>query len=215
MSVAREAGRSPVVRWTAHGVTIRKVVEADGRFQMQIQAGADQVILAYDPGVLTVSRNDRTAVVHLANPDEEAFDQARTMLAESKAVRQFRAMAYGLSAAESSSPAGASLQVTATFLSLLDGDIGAAERLVNRGARRGPGPLAGFAIKGSDEEERLDQTCYARYRDEVVAAWSDFEGCCLSFGYWQPMVQLCAFEWALRVESAWFGFLGCSSIPVK
>ncbi len=216
MAVTRDGVGLPEIRWTVHGLTIRKVTEADGRFEIQISAGADEIALSAVPGILTVSKPGRKVAVHLASRDESALDQARSLLANSKAVRQFRAMAYGMSAADASSPAGAGLQVTATFLSLLDGDLGAARRLADRG-RQSSRPAPAGAVTAMSDEEEVDggATCYEKYRDEVVAAWVDYESCCASFFYWQPLVNLCGMEWALKVESAWFQFLGCSSVPIR
>jgi hypothetical protein len=214
MSVERDPTGSPVIKFEAGGVEVRKVVQSDGRFQLQIRTADDHVVLTGDPGLLTFSRRGRTEVVRLNNLQDGAFDRARTLLADSRATRQFRAMAYGLSPSEASSPAGAGLQLTATFLSLLDGDVGAVKRLAGRGtASTGVAP-AGTVTATSDEE--LDgSTCFQRFQGEVVSAWEDFEVCCIRFGFLFPLVDLCAFEWVLRVESAWFQFLGCSSFPVR
>jgi hypothetical protein len=58
-------------------------------------------------------------------------------------------------------------------------------------------------------------SCFSEYETEVVGAWADF-GQCIDDVSWLPgMQEACAFVWLLRVESAWFRFIGCSSIPLK
>jgi hypothetical protein len=139
------------------------------------------------------------------------MDAARALLAGSKAVRQFRTLAYGLPVADAASPLGAAFQVTATFLSLLDGDVDAARRLAARG-RSEPG-VGGGAPASKSPAVQFDGSCYDRYVSEIVSAWNDY-GACLAGSVW-PFTDLCACEWLLRAESSWFGFLSCSAIPMK
>ena len=58
-------------------------------------------------------------------------------------------------------------------------------------------------------------TCYSEYEGEVIAAWDDFSQCVDDVKWYPGLQEVCAFTWLLRVESAWFRFIGCSSIPLK
>ena len=53
------------------------------------------------------------------------------------------------------------------------------------------------------------------YEGEVVASWDDFSQCVDDVKWFPGLQEVCAFTWLLRVESAWFRFIGCSSIPLK
>jgi hypothetical protein len=216
LSAARDVNGTPVLRFSGNGVQVRKVVQSDGRFTMWIRAEDDEVGLTGDPGVLTISRQGRTVTVYLSRLEDGAMDLARTLVADSKAMRRFRAAAYALSPAEAATPAGAGLQLTATFLSLLDGDLGAVKRLPGRSKPRPAGSPSGSISPMSAEEEEVNgPACYEHYVQEVVSAWYDYQVCSVSVGMIHPLVELCAFEWLLRVESAWFQFLGCSSVPIR
>jgi hypothetical protein len=206
------------VRWSSHGVEVEKTVFADGRFRIRIQAAGDETLLEVEPGVWHVSREGRTVDVSVLSTDERAAEAARALLAGSRAVRRFRAMAYALTAPEAASPMGAAVQLTATFLSILDGDNDAASRLRDRGRKRAPAtgtsPTATASVAMMSEEEYAGPSCYSKYLSEVSTAWEEFMMCLADVWALPPWSYVCAFEWVLKVESAWFQFLACSSIPM-
>jgi hypothetical protein len=72
------------------------------------------------------------------------------------------------------------------------------------------------AMSAVEGEAEIDNpSCYLIWATEVVAAWNDYEGCFYSFAWYNPLRQVCAFAWIIRVESAWFSLIGCSSFPFK
>jgi hypothetical protein len=93
------------------------------------------------------------------------------------------------------------------LLGLLQGDLGVVDRRAP--ARRdGRWRLSRVACAAGP-------TCYSEYEEEVIVAWDDFSQCCDDVRWYPLLQEACAFTWLLRVESAWFHFIGCSSIPLK
>ncbi len=205
LSAARTDTGAIAIRIVSQGLDVRKIVRPDGGFLVRLRVGADLVTALGDQGRLTVSRRGRTVVLEAATISESRAAEARALLAQSPAVRQFRAMVTALTPEDIANPAWAGFLVTATYFSLLDGDTDAARRMAIR---------AQTARRAASEFEG-GPACYDTYQIDVVGAFNDYEICVNSFGWWNPMSELCLFEWVLRAESAWFTFLGCSSFPVK
>ncbi len=215
LSVTRNGGGLPVVRLAGHGVEFLKTVQTDGRFQLTIRAADDQLTITGEPEMLVVDRFGRTVFVNMRATDDGSLDQARTLLADSKALRQFRMLAHGLSPVEAASPAGVAVQLTATYFSVLDGDLGAARRFSSR--REKPGvaaPTRSAGAMSSEEEIDGEKSCYQRFEEEAVAAMDDYDGCVASFWWNPPLRDLCGYIWMLRAEAAWFEFLKCVGIRI-
>ena len=102
---------------------------------------------------------------------------------------------------------GIALDNLDVLLGILQGDTGAVDRRAP--ARREAGWRVSRVSCGAG------QTCYGEYEGEVVSAWGDFSGCVDDVKWFPGLQEVCAFTWLLRVESAWFRFIGCSSIPLR
>lgn len=186
---------------------VRKIVLPKGDFHVRIAGRQDLVVIIRTGDRLRITRGGQTAVVPLTQVDEDGLDQAQQVLAGSRAVRMFRGLHRRLSAESRESAPGVPLENLDTLLALLQGEQGAIDRRAPRHE------LAAWRVtRASCGAER---TCYSEYEVETVAAWDDFSSCVESVKWYPGMQEVCAFGWLLRVESAWFRFIGCSSIPLR
>ncbi len=89
---------------------------------------------------------------------------------------------------------------------MLQGEPGALDR---RAPRRDSGLALSRVACGAEG------TCYSEYEGEAIRSWDDYSQCIYDVRWYPGMQEVCAFTWLLRVESAWFRFIGCSSIPLR
>jgi hypothetical protein len=186
---------------------VSKIVQANGDFHVRIAAPQDLLVLVRTGNRLRVTRAGQTAALSLDRADEDGLDRVQMVLAGSHAVRTFRALHRQLSSDSRGSAPGVALDNLDVLLGILHGEPGVVDR-------RAPATReAGWRLSriGCGAEP----TCYSEYETEVVRAWDDFAQC-IEDVKWYPLLQeACAFTWLLKVESAWFRFIGCSSIPLK
>ncbi len=183
---------------------VRKVIQPDGDYVVRIAGRQDLVVLVRTGSRLRVSRNGASAVVALDQPDEDGLDAAQQVLAGSRAMRVFRYLRGRLDSDSLASAPGVAIDLIDALLGILQGD----SSVLGRREPSGAGRLSRASF-------RAGATCYAEYEAEVVAAWGDF-GQCIDDVRWFPgMQEACAFVWVLRIESAWFRFIACSSFPLK
>lgn len=184
-----------------------KVSHANGDFHVRLAARQDLLVLIRSGNRLRVTRNGETAVLALDRADEEGLDLAQAVLAGSHAARAFRGVFRHLGEESRASAPGASLANLDTWLGVLQGDPSAVARRTP--ARRADGWMAARVACGAEP------TCYSEYEAEVIRAWDDYVQCIYDVRWYPGLQEVCAFTWLLRVESAWFRFIGCSSIPLK
>ena len=191
--------------WTELGVS--KIVQANGDFHARIAWRQDGLVLVRTGSRLRVTRDGQTADLRLDRGDEDGLDLVQRVLAGSRAVRAFRGVYRRLSPESRESAAGVALDHLDALLGLLQGEPAAVDRRAP--ARRdGGGRLSRVA-------SRIGPTCYSEYEEEVIRAWDDYVQCIDDVKWFPGLQEVCAFTWLLRVESAWFRFIGCSSIPMK
>ena len=191
--------------WTDLDVT--KTVKRNGDFHARLAGRQDVLVLIRTGNRLRVTRGGQTAVLLLDRADEEGLDVAQMVLAGSHAARAFRGLHRSLSEESRESAPGVALDNLDVLLAVLQGEAGAASHRA-RPRRDGGGRVcrAGYSAVA---------TCYAEYEGEVISAWDDFSQCVEDVRWYPGLQEVCAFTWLLRVESAWFRFIGCSSIPLK
>jgi len=193
---------------TGRDVRVRKTLDAQGSFEVVFTSGRDTLTLTHRSGVLRLVRAGCAVELDIASPVPDDLRAAHELLAGSDAVRQFRALRSMMAARTLRSSVGGGVAVIDALLSVIKGEAPVVQR-----EPAGSGPVA--PLVAFDGEFFDGPTCYEAWQGEVVAAWKDYTGCVLSFPWYDPMRELCAFAWILRVESAWFQFLGCSSVPFK
>jgi len=191
--------------WT--DLSASKVVHANGDFQVRVAARQDLLVLVRAGNRLRITRGGQTALLLLDRVDEDGLGRAQMVLAGSHAVRAFRGVHRQLHPESRGSAPGVALDNLDILLGILQGEPGAVDRRAP--ARREAGWRLSRVACGAEP------TCFSEYEVEVGRAWDDFAQCCEDVRWYPLMQEACAFTWLLRVESAWFRFIGCSSIPLK
>jgi len=191
--------------WTA--LDVSKVIQANGDFHARLAWRDDVLELVRTGSRLRVTRGGQTAVLLLDRGHEDGLDLAQRVLAGSHAARAFRGVFRRLSPESRESAAGVSLDNLDALLGILQGEPAAVDR-------RAPArPEGGWRL--SRVASRVPPSCYSEYEQEVIRAWDDYVQCIDDVKWFPGLQEVCAFTWLLRVESAWFRFIGCSSIPLK
>jgi hypothetical protein len=209
ISVAGDNDGSVVLAATAGDLTVHKRVFADGTYAVRIRRGAtDDVVISATPGRTRVAAG---GVVGDLRPDagtsfEGQARRVRESLARSEAVQRFRRIAAALDDLNDASPEALGLRITGAVIAELAGDPSAAQRFSRA-------MLGRYGLKL--RAVQTGSSCYDRYQTLVVGAAGQLSSCLGSFNPFNPTRHLCTFVWTLQVESAWFQFLACSSIPVK
>jgi len=210
--VTMEADGGLAVTATAGDLTVRKQVYADGRFVVRVATrGEDRLLISSAGNGLKVAYGTEATVELRADRDVDYDGKARRVrgwLARSDAVQRFRQINEALEQQDTLSPEALSLRVTGALLAELLGDPGAAQRLSRSITAR-------LAHRLRKVQAGHTPSCWDTYQRLVVQAANALESCLNSFAVYNPMRQVCAFVWTLQVESAWFQFLSCSSIPMK
>ncbi len=186
---------------------VTKTVQPNGDFHARLAGRQDVLVLIRTGNRLRVTRAGQTAVLLLDSGDEDGLDFAQTVLAGSRAARAFRWVQRSLSQESRESAPGVALDNLDLLLAILQGEAGAA-------LRRGP-PRRDAGGRVCRVGYTASPSCYAEYEGEVITAWDDFSQCVDDVKWYPGLQEVCAFTWLLRVESAWFRFIGCSSIPLK
>jgi hypothetical protein len=187
---------------------VRKTLHANGDFDLALRAADDLLTVVRRGERLRVLRRDRTVDVATASLAEGDLDRLQEQLAGSTAVRRFRAMKSMLAPPTRCTGLGAAVDLIDMLIGVLKGEPpspGAAATA----------PRASAISAGEAQAEAGGPTCYEIWVAEVVEAWDDYEGCINSFVWYNPLREVCALAWVIRVESAWFRLIGCSSIPIK
>jgi hypothetical protein len=195
------------IQMTAQAADLQfdKTTYRDGHFQLRISVGDDAVTFAATRAGVDVTRGRRTATLK-ANASADEVDHVRGLMAGSHAVKKFRQLAAILELAEEdSAPMRATLVATA-LVGALDGDPGAPSRIARRLARKA-------AV--SQRKASMYEDCWETYDWQLNRAWDDY-GVCMSPATWVSYDfynYTCSLLWMIRVEGAWFQYLGCSAIP--
>jgi hypothetical protein len=207
LKLSMRAGGALQASLTWLDLDVSKVSQANGDFHVRIAARQDLLVLVRTGTRLRVTRNGQTAILELGRADEEGLDLAQTVLAGSHAVRVFRGVYRHLADDSRGSAPGVSLDILDALLGVLQGETGVADRRVP------PGRDTGWRM--SRIACGTEPSCYSEYEAEVIKAWDDYVQCIDDVRWYPGLQEVCAFTWLLRVESAWFRFIGCSSIPLK
>ncbi len=188
------------VRATGGVLEVIKRVTVDGEVTLTLRAADDRVSVVSSRKGVVVTRGRRTARVDLARADASA-ERTAVLLAGSPAIRLFRRAVSGMEASTRSSAAGLALELADVLLRVLQDDPAAvpAWREARLAAHRAPLEA---------------ETCYSAWETEVLAAWETYDGCYHDFSWWSGGREVCAGLYIIRVESAWFKLIGCSSIKI-
>jgi len=192
-------------------LAVRKTLRANGDFELSVRADDDLLAVVRRGEHVRVSRRNRMVDLGTEALSESDLDQLQQMLAGSTAVRRFRAMKSMLAPTTRYTALGAAVDVIDMLIGVLKGEAPTSPR-----ATTAPEGLTASAMAAMDGEPGGDgPSCYEIWEREVIAAWNDYEACVLSFAWYNPLREVCAFAWVIRAESAWFRLIGCSAIPLK
>jgi hypothetical protein len=183
---------------------VRKVVQPNGDFSLRLAGRHDLLVMTRTEERLRVTRNGQTAVLLLNQSDEDGLDQVQQVLAGSRAMRAFRSLRRRLTSDSLASAPGVSMDLVDAILGVIHGDPGVYDR-------RDPAASGRF----SHVSFRPNASCFTEYESEVIASWDDFARCVDEVKWFPGLQELCAMTWLLEVESSWFRFIACSSIPLK
>lgn len=198
---------SMVVSALSSELTVNKTIYPDGRTETTLERGRDRVTLVTTTAAITVSRGASTVTIDVHAVTEEHLVRVRTIWGASQALRAFRALAASIEEGASLAPERLSLRITGALVAQLDGDEGAVRRLAKSLRLQAAGPERRVRAATVD--------CWSIYANGVVHAAADLERCYAMFSIWDPRRNACSFVWTLQVEGCWFGYLSCSSVPLK
>jgi hypothetical protein len=210
LSLSRRGHGAVMLNVDAAGLAVSKLVTPAGTFDLRLVTEYDTVRVTASKTRLTVTRGRKKAVLDTDAVDDLAIQRLQLVLAGSGAVRQFRQIFASMSDATRRRPEGAALATVEAVLGWLQGDVDAVRR-----AKPPTAETVGPAMSAFSAEDEKELSCYKKWEAEVIDAWSEYESCVMSFEWWNPAREVCAFLWVLRVESAWFSMIGCSAIPIK
>jgi hypothetical protein len=183
----------------------RKTVHANGDFELELRTNDDWFALERRGDRLSVSRRGRTVGVAAESLAEADLDQLQDLLAGSTALRRFRAMRNTLAPGTRATGLGSAVDIIDMMIGVLKGEA--------------PMPIEAVApaamSAGGADADVAGPSCYETWLVEAVEAWNDYVACVYSFRWYNPLREVCAFAWVIRVESAWFRLIGCSSFPIK
>jgi hypothetical protein len=207
LRLAAKAGGALEASLTWMELEVIKTVHANGDFHVRVATPQDLLVLVRTGSRLRVTRGGQTAVLSLDRPDEDGLDLVQVVLAGSRAARAFRSVHRQLGQDSRDSAPGVSIDRLDVLLGILQGEPGVVDRRAP--PRREAGGRLARVLCGAGP------TCYAEYEAEVILAWDDFAQCCDDVKWYPLLQEACAFTWLLKVESAWFRFIACSSFPLK
>ena len=185
-------------------LTVRKTVLQGGSWTLELQARNDRVSVSVSEQVINVLRDKTSVAVQLGAPSDERLLAVRRLLADSGAVTLFRGASAAIEASEDDAPASVAVLMADAVVGLLTGDVGAPRRIARHVARH---------TLSRERRIGMGTDCYAVWEQRVMAAWTDYTNCIMEVNPWAMLQIACAARWSLMVESYWWAFIACSSIP--
>ena len=184
----------------------QKTSRLNGRSTLTLEAEGDRVDITVSPANgFTVARGGRAVSFYPADASEAHYDQARAVLAGSKAIRRFRGLVARLDDPKSASVLG--LQISDAIVGFLDGDVGAPERLRREIRQR---RAARVRLAAADDED--ESVCWRRLEEDLNGAMDNFEQCVGAVGAFNPVSAFCAATWIIESEGIWWQYLTCVGV---
>ncbi len=209
-SLAADGG----IRVTARAgeLEVDKVVYRDGRSVVVLKAGADRVSVAVNVVTVEVERGDEQRRLDVLKAGDEEWLQVRVMLAGSKALRLFRALASSFDPSTLKTPAGAAVVLSDAVLGYLDGDLGAISRLTRQMRAAVQARIKPVRLTSGGQESEKD--CWHTYEGETMHAMDDYDSCMAMFKWYDPRRAACLTVWTLQAEVAWAELISCAGLHV-
>jgi hypothetical protein len=190
---------------------VEKWATAAGEATLVLNYLKDRVTFTLRDGTYTVSRGKRSVSLSASDQNDDRYSAVRMLLVGSPAVRAFRAFTAAMEH-RTGEDTGVmiSMMVDGALVGVLDGDVGAIERVARRLARRArPGVRQ---AQGAMPVQFTD--CVTAYELAVLAAWNAYVGC-LNYSFWQYLffAPVCALEWGFRSQQYAFQYISCMAVP--
>lgn len=194
--VAEASGIVFEKRSTADSVSIRVAVAGDA---VRIDAGRT--------GEVRLARSGRSRRLRVAAGSVGHVRAAQEALAGSMAMLALESLAARL--AGSTMPEADSVLTSHALVEAVQGRSAATRALARRHRGRAPAAavrsVAATRVAGSAD-------CWGDYTAGISDAFGDYESCLTNIWWGWPV---CSFEYAIRAEGLWFGFIACSGgLPV-
>jgi hypothetical protein len=192
---------------SAGDLEVDKVVYPDGRSRIVLGADNDRVSLTIGVGEVNVERRGAGRMqVDVPRATEAEWLQVKVLLAGSKALRRFRALASSLDAPTLKTPSGAAVVLSDAVLGHLDGDVGAVGRLMQQMRAAVQARIRPVRVAVPEED------CWHTYEQQTVHALDDYESCRKMFWFFDPRQEGCLFVWGIQAEAAWVQLISCSGL---
>lgn len=185
-------------------LSFRKSVDHVGRVAVDLEAARDTLHLEMDERGISLTRDRETVRLLPGSSSEAEFDAARRMLGGSQAAGLLRAAAARVMEMDDDAADSVAVLMVDAVVGMLSGDVGAPGRLAKH--------LPRHALERTRRAAVVLSNCYTTWEQNTLIASYEWEDCALSFSIWDPIRHVCAFRWALQVESYWFSFLTCSGL---
>jgi hypothetical protein len=196
------AQQSVAVHVVSAEVCVRKLVDRHGQTRLELDRGADRIVVAADGSTLTVSSGANTFGVILPSASEDELIRVRTALVASPAIRAFRALAIAVDETESDTAERLAVRLSGRLLAQFDGDHGAVRRL-SRELHDRYAPQ----LKRGRRQVPLD---WETYQTTIVRACAELQLAVGGLSYWSPLRHARALEWMTHVEAAWHAYVAAS-----
>lgn len=193
-----------VVQATGGDFAMRKTVQQGGGWTLELQSRSDSVVINVAEHDFSVRRGQKSVSVALATATEENLFEVRRLLADSRAVALFRAASAAIEASEDDSAPSAAVLMSDSLVGALTGDVGAPRRIARHLARH---------VLAKTRRVGMGADCYGVWEQRVMTSWMDYMGCVMDVSPWAMLQIMCAARWSLQVESYWWTFIACSSLP--
>jgi hypothetical protein len=188
----------------APGIVFEKRSTADS-VTIRVAAAGDAVrVDANQSGDVRLTRGRKSRRIRVSRASVGHVRDAQEFLAGSTALLALEGLAARL--AGSQRPEADSVLTSYALIEAVQGRSDATRALAGRHRARVM-PVAGVRSAGFSLTEGRSLGCWDDYRGEIMTAWSDYEACLRDVWWgWAP----CSFEYTIRAEGAWFGYISCS-----
>jgi hypothetical protein len=195
---------TPVTEIRGHDFLVRKSFAPGGPLSIEVTTGRHSLAVRASRELVEIRSGKRRVRFNPTAATEADYHAAKELLARSRVLGRLHGAAAALGRQASDSPEGFGFLLTQALVALIDGDPSPAQRLKERMRAR----VVGLEVQ---PVRRAIGECYDSWRQEALRAMYDLERCVGDFSVWNvPMRNLCNLDYTLRVEAAWFEFLGCS-----
>ena len=191
------------------GLTFFKRV-GPSKVLLRLQVRGDVVeVEASSNGAARFARNGKDIRFHMRDADESRVLKLQRLASGSRALAAFEAMIATTEASQT--PESRSLSTSYALVQAVRGSGDAGRSL----ASRLNAPLSGARRASAMRSAEEPQACWAEYSATMNTYLTQFSTCVLDYGWIPGMPAVCAFEFSVKAELAWFWVIGCSGgIPV-